>query len=584
MRASHVRCPEHFRIVVACAGASVLLTLSAASSLAQEPAAPAASSGQAVFAVRRVESFELRGEAEGGPRSITIRGVGFKDGIEVMLTRQPTAEEVVPETILVKDLSIHEDGDELEGKLSTPLRPGRYRAWVRWPKQGPKLCSPRVRNVREPLCRQETIYFDKDQWELKDPSTDRLGASALRSATLCLARQQPREIVALGFASREGTLEKNQWVSIKRADAVAAAIRFQLPQVEVHAHGLGQALPTQLGDDESAAVWNRRVLLVSRDKRPPCQSVRLGLQPDGAPLETETPLFESAVRCLVRHDVTTTLLAISKSSRKPEVDEARAARTVEVFREQVRRAGGDPAAILGYAVLGSEFELKKLAKVFGMAQEMGKGDTLHIVPTSRFASASTGLEVSDAELGASCHSEAIEPTVIGAVNTKSESSPPQPLPPDTHDAEEPRGAAVQLRLGYLRNLEQPYLGGGLRVGGELTRFFGNRVYLYAGGEMAIFGAGQVRQYSGGLMSNIDFGMRGVIAGGVVLRPVRVELGVVPGLVLPVLNAVLVDAEGTVAYALSKHLEILGTMGGGVALSGNFSAPRFYYSMGAAWWL
>lgn len=100
-----------------------------------------------------------------------------------------------------------------------------------------------------------TVYFVSGGQELTPES-----AAAIAELKSELARRPAPELTVIGHTDRVGTLEANDGLSIKRAQAVRTILIGQgVPATSIEATGRGEREPLVATDDEVAEARNRRV-------------------------------------------------------------------------------------------------------------------------------------------------------------------------------------------------------------------------------------------------------------------------------------------------------------------------------------
>jgi outer membrane protein OmpA-like peptidoglycan-associated protein len=105
------------------------------------------------------------------------------------------------------------------------------------------------------------IYFDHDRAEVKPESRPTLS----EIATL-LKKNENLELIVVGHTDNNGTLEYNLDLSLRRAQAVVAALtsQFGVNRSRLDARGVGFLSPVAPNTSEETRAKNRRVQLIQR--------------------------------------------------------------------------------------------------------------------------------------------------------------------------------------------------------------------------------------------------------------------------------------------------------------------------------
>jgi outer membrane protein OmpA-like peptidoglycan-associated protein len=105
------------------------------------------------------------------------------------------------------------------------------------------------------------IYFDVDKAEVKPESRP-----ALAEIAALLKQNTTLELIVVGHTDKNGTLEYNLDLSLRRATAVVAALasRFGVDRKRLDPRGVGFLAPVAPNSSESDRAKNRRVQLLAR--------------------------------------------------------------------------------------------------------------------------------------------------------------------------------------------------------------------------------------------------------------------------------------------------------------------------------
>ena len=103
------------------------------------------------------------------------------------------------------------------------------------------------------------IYFDTDKADVK-PESD----PTLTEIATLLTEQPGMAVLVVGHTDNQGSFEHNIDLSLRRAQAVKAALssRFQIGGERMTAAGAGMMAPVASNDNEDGRAQNRRVVLV----------------------------------------------------------------------------------------------------------------------------------------------------------------------------------------------------------------------------------------------------------------------------------------------------------------------------------
>jgi outer membrane protein OmpA-like peptidoglycan-associated protein len=105
------------------------------------------------------------------------------------------------------------------------------------------------------------IYFDTDKADVKPESRPTL----VEVATL-LKQNAKLNLIVVGHTDKNGTLEHNLDLSLRRAQAVVAALtsEFSVDRARLEARGVGFLAPVASNATEEGRAKNRRVQLIER--------------------------------------------------------------------------------------------------------------------------------------------------------------------------------------------------------------------------------------------------------------------------------------------------------------------------------
>ncbi len=86
-------------------------------------------------------------------------------------------------------------------------------------------------------------------------------AEALDRAAASLTEQQARTVRVAGFTDKKGTASYNQGLSLRRAEAVRAALVKRVPGLAVEVKGYGESRPVATNETARGRALNRRVTI-----------------------------------------------------------------------------------------------------------------------------------------------------------------------------------------------------------------------------------------------------------------------------------------------------------------------------------
>jgi OmpA family len=514
---------------------------------------------------RRIDTIEPSDIVEtqqGTITRITLRGHGFEPGMGVRVGSRTVDRD-----------SIQITSTELSFATPALLVAGTYTLRLEW-LDGTTICGRWPLVVRERSCRLKDIPFRKGAVDL-----DAAGDGATTENIACLARNDGREIVLLGFASREGGKTPNLNLSKHRAEAVAARIATYLPQVTIQSVGLGDALPLRIGETEDDLAENRRVVVVS-GKNAPCQGLRVWLDADGSLAVPSAAFVDGQARCFVERGITSALLVLPELLPNDKGTTRLAETLLLLVNNAIEHNGGNPAAIAVKPVYGAANERASLGRIFRMGSIPRNSNFAEIYPMSWFTTSSrfTSIEPIDPTCRYEVPIAAQLVTTGGEVHYDSAHIPPAPrveLPP--------KDAFIQFRFGTMRALDQTHVGGVARIGRTVFHA-SSKTGIFIGASLGLFAGGHSYLIAEDLTSN--FLIRLNAGAGVFYRAgdFRFEGAIMPGLLLPAAAAFLGDVETSAAWKISDGVEIVGTFGGGLSLwQGADLGGHWFSELGAGWW-
>ncbi|MBI4700520.1 MAG: hypothetical protein HY744_05035 [Deltaproteobacteria bacterium] len=499
-------------------------------------------------------------------RQLVIRGSGFEPGMRVQIgpLLVPPADVTVSDTTLTLT-------------LRKPLSHGLHQVRAKWA-DGTQLCAPAPLAVSEQPCRLLGIPFEKGFAALSGTNAAPGAERALVESMVCLSHHQDRDLLVLGFASVEGRDDLNRTLSVQRAAVVSRQVTKHLPQMRVRSVGLGTALPVKLGEQEGELAANRRAVIVLGSSAP-CASIRVPVEATGGLAPMAQALVAGQARCFDDRRVTQALLVLPQGdpdAERAEVEQHAAALSRTVRRLFVENTAVD-SQLLIQPVFASAEDRSAIGAVLGLAEHDATSPSAEIHPIA-WTAGETALTFAQPP-DPSCPPEQPSPLrPEPAVLQLQPDHQAEPAPP----TRAPR-AFVQFRAGALRGLEQTHLGGSLRAGARVASS-GRYVDLLMGLKLGVFVAEHPYRYTDDLTTPALMPLNAALALSVRATPLRFELSLEPGLLLPVASAFFGDANGTLAWTLHPSVELLGSGGGGVSVWRAYEIdPHWHGEIGAGWW-